>query len=250
MAASPLLFASALALASAMTVSSASAATVTLNPTIDGQITENGDGTTGQEVLVGGAELFTRQSTFLSSTIAFEFDLSSIVASAVTGVQLILTQFGDSGVLVGDTALQVQGYAGDGQITFQDINPIFSFAGTIGDTLGTITLNDGVNYPFGAQYVFDIDPAALFGLVGPGDLLSLRVNALDADTVTQFGFFGISSTGIDYDLIAPGTQGGTPAQLVFTTQQPSAVPLPASLPLLVAGLWALAFARRRARKAA
>ena len=238
------------ALAMALTVSTASAtipASIVINPTADGELVENGTGNTGLALNTESDILTARQSSQLSSTIALEFDVSGITQSAVTGIQLILTQFGNSGTSPGSSLLKVLGHAGDGVITLEDISSDFSALGTLGTPLASRVVNNAVNLPSGTQHVFDIVPASLFAL--SGSRVTLRVNASDNDLVTSFGFFGLESVALDYDLIAQGIQGGVPAQLVFTTMAP--VPEPASVAMMLAGLAILGgVARRRARTAA
>lgn len=238
------------ALSMALSLGTASAAaptTITLNPTADGEILENDDGTTGLGVFTGSDVLTTTQSGPLSSTIALEFDLGGIVPGSVSGVQLVLTQFGSTGTSPGQSLLKLQGYAGDGVITLADISPDFSSLGTLGMPLASNVVDNTVDLPMGTRHVFDILPASLFAL--PGPLVTLRVNASDADSVTRFVFFGLESVGVDYDLIAQGIQGGVPAQLVFTTMAP--VPEPETIALMLAGLAVVGgVARRRGRKTA
>lgn len=236
-----------IALAMALSLGTASAAaptTITLNPTADGEILENGDGTTGLGIFTGSDVLTTTQSGPLSSTIAFEFDLSGIVPGSVTGVQLVLTQFGATGTSPGQSLLKLQGHAGDGVVTLADISPDFSSLGTAGVPLASNLVDNTVNLPMRTQHVFDILPASLFAL--SGSLVTLRVNASDADSVTGFAFFGLASVGVDYDMIALGVQSGVPAQLVFTTMAP--VPEPETMALMLAGLAVVGgVARRKAR---
>jgi len=229
------------------TASAAAPTVITLNPTADGHIIENGAGDTGLGVFTESDILTTSQSGSLSTTIALEFNLGGILPSSVTGAQLILTQFTFSGTSPGQSLLTLQGYKGDGVITLADISRDFSPEGTPGVTLDSNLVDNTFNSPPRTLYVFDILPASLFAL--PGPLVTLRVNASDPDFVTSFAFFALESTGVDYDLIAPGIQGGVPAQLVFTTMAP--VPEPETILLMLAGLAVVGgVARRRIRAAA
>lgn len=226
MSATKAMFSTLLALASGLTLSTASAATLTLNPTVDGQVTQNGGGAV-VEVQSPSDVMFATLSGPLSTTVVFEFDLRSVAPSSVTGAQLVLTQFMNTGTSPGQSALVLGGEAGDGLITLDDIG--------MGTVLSTLAIDNSVNLPSRTLHVFEIDPSRLFSLSGTS-AVSLRLTATDRDGVTNFSFFGLGSTKVDYDLIAPGVQGGVPAYLMFTT---SAVPEPESVSLALAGLTGL-----------
>jgi|GEM_PF-1639361 len=238
------------AMAMALSVSAASAtvaSSITIYPTADGELVENGDGNTGLSTDTQNDVLRATQSGPLSTTIALEFDISGITQSAVTGIQLIMTQFSNSGTSPGTSLLKVLGHAGDGVITQEDISSDFSALGTLGTALDSNVVDNTVDLPWRTQHVFDIVPASLFAL--SGSRVTLRVNASDSDSVTGFAFFALESVAVDYDLIAQGVQGGVPAQLVFTTMAP--VPEPASVAMMLAGLAIMgSVVRRRARTAA
>jgi PEP-CTERM motif len=226
--------ANAVLLAMGMASQGAFAASVTLLPTADGQVTQNGQGA-AIEVLSGGDVITATLSGPLSSTLALEFNLAGVMPTQVTGAQLILTQFGNTGTSLGQSTLLLSGSAGDGLITLSDLDG--------GGPLAVKVINNTIDMPWRTEYVFDINPASLFSL-SSSSAVTLYVKANDPDGVTRFAFFALESQTIDYDLIAPGIQAGVPARLVLTT---SPVPEPSAIAMVLAGLASLSVVARQRR---
>ncbi len=236
-------FALLLALGFGIAATASHASTLNLNPTADGVVTENGDGTTGLAVSTGTDLVPVTQSVFLSTTVAFEFNLTGINQSNVSSVQFVVSTLGGTVASDDNAAIFLEGTNGDGSITTDDLSSAYGGT-TPGTPLGVEELDDGVVYAFNAQIIYDLDVSTLFALAGVDGLVTLRLYISDPDTVAGFNFFSLESAGVDYNLIEDGIQGGNPAYLAFNM---AAVPLPAGLPLLLAGLGALGFVARRRR---
>lgn len=211
---------------------SLSAATVSLAPTVDGSVIQNGGAAFGTDSTSDGVLL--QVSGPLSQIGVFEFDLSSINLAAVTAAEFVVAQAGPHLQAPGGiTHFFLEGYGGDGAVTISDL----SAAGTL---LGAFDIGDLNAGGFNTEWSFGIDPLFFLGL--GGGLVTLRLGVSDPDGFTGLSIFTNESEFIDRNVILPGVQGGTPPRLNFTV---AAVPLPASLPLLLAGLGGMVMLRRR-----
>lgn len=220
-------FATALAFANSL-----SAATLSLAPTVDGSVIQNGGAAFGTSDTTDGVLL--QVSGPLSQIAAFEFDLSSINLATVTAAEFVVAQAGPLLQTPGEvTRLFLEGYSGDGSVTVSDLS-------TAGVSLGAFDITDANAGGFNTEWSFAIDPLFFAGL--GGGLVTLRLGVSDLDGFAGLSIFTNESEFIDRNVILPGVQGGLPPRLNFTV---AAVPLPASLPLLLAGLGGVAMLRRR-----
>ena len=120
----------------------------------------------------------------------------------------------------------------------------------ISETTGPFTFGDPVRASITASWQSPL--AVIFRLQGSMDLLGYTDTAVSAD-VDAINSLSFSQTGPAF-LLPEGFTVNAPELNIFdnrwvdpriTPPNPSAVPLPAGMPLLLAGLGALAFVRRR-----
>lgn len=164
----------------------------------------------------------------------------------LTSAQFILTQSGAA--LYGPSPItarvELDAYAGDGNVSANDLHPYFSPVGAVTPPLTILgSFSPGSLGAFGTEVVFDLDPAQLVTLA-TGNLLTLRFINIDTDGFTGVPIFMNESVNVDYNAILPGVQGGVAPRLSFEVAT-TVIPLPASLPLFAAGLGRLLAFRRR-----
>ena len=204
----------------AMTATAAHAASATLTPTADGNVQVFG----GDDVTTDLATIDFVQSGGLIRNAILEFDLSAIPdLSTITGASLTFTIARFVSNTGGNPAsVDLFAYPGDGIVSILD----FDAAGT--------QVFDGTT-PFGGvagdTRVFAFSDLTPVSDALAGDLLTLR---LETDSFASVLFAALENATLD------------PASLSVTYDAPMApIPLPAGLPLLLAGLGGLALLRRR-----
>ncbi len=227
-----LVLASAAAVFSVAFAGAATAATVNLTTSADG-IVQNTHGP-----VAAVSDLMTLNVVELGgstySAAIFEFDLSSIAnTSSVTSAafSFTLAQNVVSPSLPA-MAFEVDAYLGDGLIDVSDFS-----------TLGSQVIDDSILASFGGVPGAMAGDVLTFGLSSlltvqnalAGDMLTLRVRPTSAFAFNQFSIAALENT----------TFGAASLRIETTAAQTSTVPLPAGLPLLLAGLGALAITRKR-----
>lgn len=231
----------ALAALLSLSVGAAQAATMTFTPTADGDVQTFG----GDDVDTTDTTLSFVQSGGLARNAILEFDLSAIADDATINsatISFTLTSFvTNTGT---ESNVDVFAYNGDGTVDIDDFDA--TATQVVDETITTsffetITLPSGGTFPSrvlttaaGDVLSFMFDTVAPVSSALAGDLLTLRV---ETDNFASFQFaalengtFDAAQLSIDY----------TPA----VTTPP--VPLPAGLPMLLAGLGAFAWVRRKA----
>ncbi|SFQ96982.1 VPLPA-CTERM protein sorting domain-containing protein [Poseidonocella sedimentorum] len=206
-----------LSVSAALFAGAVNAATVTLSPTADGDVQVHG----GDVFNTTDGVLSFVQSGALIRNAIMEFDLSSIVDTATINsatLTITLTQFVSD--LGSTAAIDLFAYNGNGAVDIDD----YDAAGT--QVADTTTPTGGVA---GDTRSFSFSTVAPITSALSGNLLTLR---LETDNFATIFFGALENTTIDA------------AALTIDYTGPSAVPLPAGLPLLLVGLGGLAALRR------
>ncbi len=200
---------------------SASAAPVSFNPTVDGDVQTFG----GLDIDTADATLAFTQSGGLERKIVLEFDLSSIPDTAViNSVNLTMNL---TSPIIGPflpAVYDVFAYNGDGAVTESDFN-----------ASSTQVVDSTIDNPENSGLVISRNFSTLLPVMAAlaGDLLTVR---LETDSFASGFFASIDSSN---ELLFPVLT------VDFTVSQ---VPVPAALPLAMTGLAALGFAGWRRRR--
>lgn len=214
----------------AATVGLGTAHAATVNASVSDDRSALPDGSGNATSLRPQDEIYLR--TFGASTAwrsAIEFDLSGVglgvtVTSAVLGLR-------DGGTST-DGRIDVYGYAADGTVTLGD----FSQTGTVVSSFIITNANGTENFALDVTSFLQSLVAASASHAG-----FLLVS--EDETTFVVGGSDICSSEGDGSPSVPGCSGGGPSLTIET--QTAVVPLPAGLPLLIAGLGALGLVQRR-----
>lgn len=214
----------------ALAATAGGAATFTLDATSRGCLESDGTEGCGNSFQANG-NFFTGENFSQSEQLRsfFLFDLSG-VSGTVTGVSLKI----DVGNILADPGPESVGFFQVSQASFNTLAGGSGSGAVYGD-LGT-----GIN--LGGPTLDTGDSDSLINFAGGASWISAVSGALGGD----FGFGGslLTYNSAEREGVFGGSTGNT-FQLVIDTADAPVVPLPAGMPLLLAGLGGLALLRRR-----
>lgn len=195
----------------------AHAATFTLAPTDDGYVRTFG----GDTVDTTDTRVSVSQSGSNITNGILEFDLTSVPdAATIVAARLDVTLVAfTSNTSTNPANIHIFGYNGDGSVTIGD------YGAAAGPAVVSTTTPQGGSA--GTELSFSFATLSPVTAALPGNALTLRV---ETDSFATFRFASLENASLDA------------ARLVITT---AAVPVPAGLPFMVAGLAALGWVARR-----